>query len=267
MPLRIEDSSENGLVGYWKFDEGTNTGAILDSSGYGNTGTRRGGAGKIWSGSSLPSLQFENRYAMQFDGVDDYVIGGPNGTAFSALTISTWVSEMPLERREVFCSGHIHSVQRPQPYLRDAVGTLTWYINGDYIWPVARLSDDTWTHLVTTWDGSTWKSYKNGILSLVTAEVMDSRAMRFLCMQGRAITAIGQASSMTSASTTALSPQTKSPILHEDGTPQGILRPRHSRSAVISPLRHSLSIPAIFPQATEHSRSRMHCSSCVAAAT
>ena len=34
-----------GLIGYWKFDEGTNTGAILDSSGYGNTGdaTRRCG--------------------------------------------------------------------------------------------------------------------------------------------------------------------------------------------------------------------------------
>ena len=91
--LRIEDSSESGLVGYWKFDEGTNSGSILDSSSYGNTGTRRGGAGKIWSGSSLPSLQFENRYAMQFDGTDDYVsLGSSSSLNLTSTTFSTWVN-------------------------------------------------------------------------------------------------------------------------------------------------------------------------------
>ena len=91
--LRIEDSSESGLVGYWKFDEGTNTGAILDSSGYGNTGVRYGGAGKIWSGSSLPSLQFDNPFAMQFDGTDDYVSVGSNPSLddLGPFTYSMWI--------------------------------------------------------------------------------------------------------------------------------------------------------------------------------
>ncbi|MEK7562841.1 MAG: LamG-like jellyroll fold domain-containing protein, partial [Patescibacteria group bacterium] len=92
--LRIEDSTENGLVGYWKFDEGTNSGAILDSSGYGNTGTRRGGAGKTWSGSTLPSaITFDNPYAMQFDGTDDYVETNQDSAYdfTSAVSISAWL--------------------------------------------------------------------------------------------------------------------------------------------------------------------------------
>jgi hypothetical protein len=92
--LRIEDPTESGLVGYWKFDEGTNTGAILDSSGAGNTGVRHGGTGKIWSGSSLPSaIQFDNSYAMQFDGADDFVSTAlPAGVTLGELTVVMWIN-------------------------------------------------------------------------------------------------------------------------------------------------------------------------------
>jgi len=56
----------HGLVGYWKFDEGSGTTAS-DSSGYGNTGTLSTGASTPgWTTGKVGG-------ALSFDGVDDYV--------------------------------------------------------------------------------------------------------------------------------------------------------------------------------------------------
>ena len=56
----------HGLVGYWKFDEGSGTTAS-DSSGYGNTGTLSTGASAPgWTTGKVGG-------ALSFDGVDDYV--------------------------------------------------------------------------------------------------------------------------------------------------------------------------------------------------
>lgn len=68
---------DSNIVGLWHFDEGTGSTAS-DSSGYGNDGTLSGG-------------KFGN--ALQFDGVDDYVII-PKGTSFDNLakfTVEFWV--------------------------------------------------------------------------------------------------------------------------------------------------------------------------------
>jgi hypothetical protein len=55
---------QNGLVGYWSFDDGTGT-IASDSSGNGNNGTLVNGPTWIASG--------EIAGALFFDGVDDYV--------------------------------------------------------------------------------------------------------------------------------------------------------------------------------------------------
>ncbi|MEK7563412.1 MAG: LamG domain-containing protein, partial [Patescibacteria group bacterium] len=165
--LRIEDSSESGLVGYWKFDEGTNTGAILDSSGYGNTGVRRGGAGKIWSGSSLPSLQFENRYAMQFDGVDDYVEIPYDSTrdfGTSNFTINTWIRipsqvNMPIiEWGTYYDNGFLLRLNEV------ASPSISIYIgNTGYAW-TKSFTANTWYHLVVLRESSTtMHAYVDGV--------------------------------------------------------------------------------------------------------
>ena len=75
-----------GLEGRWRFDEGTGT-TTADLTGNGHTGTLTGGP--TWS-SIDPS---GNPYALDFDGVDDYVtLGDPAGLDFTGvITIAAWI--------------------------------------------------------------------------------------------------------------------------------------------------------------------------------
>ena len=70
---------ENGLIGYWSFDEGRGTTAS-DSSGNGNDGTLVNGP--IWTSGEIAG-------ALSFDGVDDYVSFASQ--AQSTISISAWV--------------------------------------------------------------------------------------------------------------------------------------------------------------------------------
>jgi len=81
------DPVTSGLVGYWKMDEVSWTGAageVKDSSGNGNDGTAKGGVSTI-----------SGKYgrAGNLDGINDY-INVPHDSEFSmtnGLTLSTWV--------------------------------------------------------------------------------------------------------------------------------------------------------------------------------
>jgi hypothetical protein len=73
-----------GLVGHWKFDEGSGTTAT-DSSGNNNTGTLVNGP--VWTTGKMGG-------ALSFDGSDDYVDVGtvPNySPAMSYGTFSAWI--------------------------------------------------------------------------------------------------------------------------------------------------------------------------------
>src|SRR5262245_13005486 len=69
---------ENGLIGYWSFNEGSGTFAS-DSSGNGNNGTLVNGP--IWTSGEIAG-------ALSFDGVDDYVSFASQ--AQSTISISAW---------------------------------------------------------------------------------------------------------------------------------------------------------------------------------
>jgi hypothetical protein len=75
---------QNGLAGYWSFDEGRGTTAG-DSSGNGNTGTLMNGP--TW-------VSGKSGTALSFDGADDYV-EIPEAQSLnlsSALTVSAWIN-------------------------------------------------------------------------------------------------------------------------------------------------------------------------------
>jgi hypothetical protein len=81
-----------GLVGYWKFDEGK-TRNTADSSGNGNSGSLQGSGGPTWITGVLSN-------ALRFDGVDEYV-NVPNSPVFGItgdITIAAWI------RREALLS-------------------------------------------------------------------------------------------------------------------------------------------------------------------
>jgi len=70
----------DGLLGYWKLDEGSGTTAS-DSSGYGHNGTLRNGP--AWSTDTPVTMDFHDPVALNFDGSDDYVdIAGTRSIGF-----------------------------------------------------------------------------------------------------------------------------------------------------------------------------------------
>jgi hypothetical protein len=82
--LRINWS--NGLVGYWKFDEG-NGSTVYDSSSQANNGTVYGAS---WISDTING---KDGTALSFDGTDDYVaIPDLYSSSPSELTVSAWIN-------------------------------------------------------------------------------------------------------------------------------------------------------------------------------
>jgi len=82
MTMKIIRFSQRGLVGHWRFNEGTGSTA-KDSSPFGNNGTIHGAS---W-------VRGKFGYALKFDGTDDYVDCGSDDSLniTDAITIEAWI--------------------------------------------------------------------------------------------------------------------------------------------------------------------------------
>ena len=150
--------NEAGLVGYWKFDEGSGTTAY-DSSGNNNNGIIYDAT---WTDGKYSK-------ALSFDGVGDYVDMGdkPSLESMNQLTVEAWLEIQSLKGWQCIA------------------GKLNWDISHDYsyylqIWAdntmVGRIWTDTeymikstktvspgiWYHAAITYNGSTFKLFVNG---------------------------------------------------------------------------------------------------------
>lgn len=180
--LIIEDPTEYGLIGYWKFDEGTNTGAILDASGYGNTGIRHG-TGAVWTGatlSGLDALQFDNPFVMTFNGYND-VVEAPQSSTFEvqSFTIGAWMDLSPTagDRNAIVTYGkgtelgggvndesvgfiYHQTANILRLRLENVAGVAFIDLQST---PRTSLSGN-WSHVAATWDGSTATLYQDGVV-------------------------------------------------------------------------------------------------------
>ncbi|MBU0766412.1 LamG domain-containing protein [Patescibacteria group bacterium] len=92
---------DNGLVGYWKFDEGSGSTIARDSSQYGNDGTLTNmDPQSDWILNTTPAgntgTTFFNPYSLDFDGSSNYIeIGNVSDLSFErtdSYTISSWAN-------------------------------------------------------------------------------------------------------------------------------------------------------------------------------
>lgn len=165
--LRIEDPTENGLIGYWKFDELSGT-VARDSSGNNNHGTRSG-TGTVWSGSSLnTNIMFTNSGAIRLNGSNDYFDTTSSSVfAFGTgdFTWSIWINPDNFSRYQ-------HMLARDGDQSTGALkanvgdGVIYYYSTAftTYGTITAALQARAWNHVVLVRNSNVAAIYLNGVL-------------------------------------------------------------------------------------------------------
>jgi Concanavalin A-like lectin/glucanases superfamily len=143
----------NGLVGWWKMDEGSGASAA-DSSGNGNTGTLQNSP--TWTSSGKISD------ALTFNGINQYVVipADPISGA-SAFTVSYWMKWVS------FGTGIPISIGNSIACTAITGSTMSCFSDGnnsDGAVEVTALNTGNWFHITFVVNGTVQKIYVNGVL-------------------------------------------------------------------------------------------------------
>lgn len=164
-------------VGIWDFDEGEDATAN-DRSGYGNNGTVNGA---VYSDDTPHAVigSGQGKYALSFDGMDDYVDCGknPSLSISSNVTLELWIKISS----SITDMGLRNLIGQPDPYRNynfyvGGNGTGGWQLYLSHEWEGAGFKDsetdyilsrDLWYHIVgiiSIADGGLHQYYVNGKL-------------------------------------------------------------------------------------------------------
>ena len=145
----------NGIVGWWKFDEGTGL-VALDSSGNLNVGTINGGSSYV-TGKVGP-------YALSFDGSSGYVSDHSFNTSFIKTTPfsgTAWINTTNTSFQEIICNWNFPTNPGWDWDISDlAANKICFFIanadagliRGKY--GATAVNDGKWHHIAFTYDGS-----------------------------------------------------------------------------------------------------------------
>lgn len=147
-------SLEEGLVGYWKFDEGSGN-VAKDSSGNGNDGT-------LVRGPQWVEGKFGK--ALRFDATQRQKVEVPHSPSFAtitnAVTIEAWVNP---ENFNAWVSFGVKGDIVYGMFINPAAFVRIHYSGGNTLdTPNNIIKANEWTHVVGTYDGSKVRIYING---------------------------------------------------------------------------------------------------------
>jgi hypothetical protein len=159
------DYGDPSLVGYWPLVEGTGT-IAYDYSGTNATGSWNGtaaGTNGYYSAGKIGS------YAGTFDGVSTYVANAANNTAFTlttGMTLIAWVKLSVLgvdqkiisKRPSYVLTVYNNNIPETEIFI-GAVSNDTRSASGGTV-----LTTGVWYQIAGTYDGTTLKTYVNGVL-------------------------------------------------------------------------------------------------------
>jgi hypothetical protein len=148
-------------VGAWGVNSVSNA-TVPDSSGMGNKGTVLGAA-------HTPAGKFGG--ALSFDGIDDMVTVADSASLdlSSSMTIEAWVNPRTVSgyRSAVFKEHRSAGRQAYSLYAANGNTRPTAEVStGNGLTTLAgsqTIAAKTWTHIATTYDGSTLRVFKNGV--------------------------------------------------------------------------------------------------------
>ncbi len=152
-----------GLVGYWKFDDGTGTTAA-DSSGNGNTGTLVNGP--TWTVGKLGQ-------ALAFDGLSNYVTV-PSTAALNVypLTVAVWMKTSSTTGVRGIVNKYVAGSYNGYQVFMNSGNLCAWYLRDstDYVYDgggcpfnVPGYNDNQWHHVAYVVDASGGKLYVDGV--------------------------------------------------------------------------------------------------------
>jgi hypothetical protein len=164
-----------GLVGWWKYDEGSGLTAV-DSGSAGKNGTLTNGAAFTSAGKYNGGLTL--------DGVNDYVDMGDIDAmdGLTAITLSAWVktssaAEIHIIDKSV-CTGVALSGSFELLMYNGLDGMAIYPSSGSPSYAEADgtsyINDNTWHMITTTWDGVSIKAYTDGVFQASVAESFTS---------------------------------------------------------------------------------------------
>ena len=155
------DSSKNGLVLYYNFDNrsslGENQTLVVDRTGKSKNGTIFGGNTTVNGGV------FER--AIQFDGVDDEInISYSNSlNATQNITLSAWVYQTAWNNYPGIIGKLYETTGSYSMHIRDD-NTIRFELEGTGYNPTTKaITNNQWNHVLTTYDGVTMRVYIDGV--------------------------------------------------------------------------------------------------------
>jgi hypothetical protein len=158
--LRLESTTETGLVAYWKLDLGTGM-RFPDHSGSGNAGTLS--PGSLWT-TSVPTLAYDDPAAMSLNGTTAFGSMGATNlpAANAAQSITAWAKFSSSTANQAIVALTRVGASSGLELGLGGGNVRVFQYGGANVVTNAAPTDGLWHHLAYTYDGVTERLYIDG---------------------------------------------------------------------------------------------------------
>ncbi|OUL17518.1 LamG-like jellyroll fold domain-containing protein [Nostoc sp. 106C] len=168
----VDNENSTGLVGYWKLDETTIGATVVDSSGFNNNGNHVNITSPSGPTTKVPLLNFADPNSLTFDGVDDYVnlpsnpsLNLNSGTFTQSAWIYSNITDNGYHGVLGYQPGNAVNQRYPSIWIYNQTQIHAGFGDGSN-WNAFSTGDvlkpNSWNHVATSFDGTTYKAYVNG---------------------------------------------------------------------------------------------------------